>query len=189
MYIVFDTETTGLPKDWKAPVSQVDNWPRLVQLGWMRFDAANEVVEEANLIIQPDGFVIPKEASRIHGISQARALVDGLPIADVLAQFVQALEASQFVIAHNLDYDEKVMGAEFIRANVKNPFTGKKMLCTKTAATDYCQLPGKYGFKWPTLAELHQKLFGAGFEDAHNALGDVRATARSFFELRKRGVM
>ena len=93
MYIVFDTETTGLPKDWKAPVSQVDNWPRLVQLGWMRFDAANEVVEEANLIIYPDGFVIPKEASRIHGISQARALVDGLPVADVLTRFVQALEA------------------------------------------------------------------------------------------------
>lgn len=84
----------------------------------MRFDAANEVVEEANLIIYPDGFVIPKEASRIHGISQARALVDGLPVADVLTRFVQALEASQFVIAHNLDYDEKVMGAEFIRAGL-----------------------------------------------------------------------
>ncbi len=157
MYIVFDTETTGLPKDWKAPVSQVDNWPRLVQLGWMRFDAANEVVEEANLIIYPDGFVIPKEASRIHGISQARALVDGLPVADVLTRFVQALEASQFVIAHNLDYDEKVMGAEFIRAGVSNPFKGKNMLCTKTAATDYCQLAREVWFQMADLGRITPK--------------------------------
>lgn len=189
MYIVFDTETTGLPKDWKAPISQVDNWPRLVQLGWMLFDARHEWVAEANLIVKPEGFTIPADAARIHGISQARALAEGLPLQDVLAQFLQALATAEVVVAHNLDYDEKVMGAEFIRARIRNPFEGKQMMCTKTAATAYCQLPGNYGYKWPTLGELHSKLFGTGFEDAHNALGDVRATARSFFELRKRGIV
>jgi DNA polymerase III subunit epsilon len=189
MYIVFDTETTGLPKDWKAPVSQVDNWPRLVQLGWMLFNADKELVSEANLIVQPNGFTIPLQASKIHGITQERALSEGQPVGVVLAQFRAALDAAQVVVAHNLDYDEKVMGAEFIRASLPDLLAGKQKLCTKTAATNYCQLPGKYGYKWPTLDELHRKLFGGGFEDAHNALGDVRATARCYFELKVRGVM
>ena len=189
MYIVFDTETTGLPKDWKAPVTKVDNWPRLVQLGWMRFDAQHQLVSEANWIVRPDGFTIPVDASKIHGISQKRAMTEGLPVREVLDLFLGEVAASKFVIAHNLDYDEKVMGAEFIRAQVDSPFKGKKMVCTKTEATDFCQLPGKFGYKWPTLAELHKILFGHGFEDAHNALGDVRATARCFFELRQRGVL
>lgn len=189
MYIVFDTETTGLPKDWKAPISQVDNWPRLVQLGWMLFNEQQELISEANLIIQPNGFTIPVQASKIHGISQAHALVHGLPIEVVLGQFSAALDQADWMIAHNLDYDEKVMGAEFIRLRLPDLFKGKQKLCTKTAATNYCQLPGKYGYKWPTLDELHQKLFGEGFEDAHNALGDVRATARSYFELKARKII
>jgi DNA polymerase III subunit epsilon len=189
MYIVFDTETTGLPRDWKAPVSQVDNWPRVVQLGWACFDAAKQLVSETKLIVQPVGFTIPKDAARIHGITQERALEEGLPFDTVLAQFLPALNASNVVVAHNLDYDEKVMRAEFIRSKTENAFAGKRLVCTKTEATNYCQLPGKYGFKWPTLAELHLKLFAAGFEDAHDALGDVRATARCYFELMKRGVV
>lgn len=189
MYLVFDTETTGLPRDWKAPVSQVDNWPRLVQLGWMLFDANKEFVSEANLIVVPQGFKIPAEAARIHGITQARALAEGLPITEVLAQFQAATAAAQFVIAHNLDYDEKVMGAEFIRAQVPDLFKGKRKVCTKTAATEFCKLPGKYGYKWPTLDELHRKLFSGGFADAHNALGDVRATSRCYFELKSRGIV
>lgn len=189
MYIVFDTETTGLPKDWKAPISQVDNWPRLVQLGWMLFDANKQLVSEANLIVQPAGFTIPVQASKIHGISQARALAEGLPIQVVLGQFSAALDAANWMVAHNLDYDEKVMGAEFIRARLPDLFKGKKKACTKTEATNFCALPGKYGYKWPTLVELHQKLFVTGFEDAHDALGDVRATARCYFELKSRGIM
>jgi DNA polymerase III subunit epsilon len=189
MYIVFDTETTGLPKDWKAPVSQVNNWPRLVQLGWMRFDANCNLIEESNLIVKPEGFTIPAEVAKIHGISHERAHAEGLPGSEVRSKFLGALSASAIVIAHNLDYDEKVMGAEFIRANHHSPFQGKKLICTKTETTNFCRLPGKYGFKWPTLGELHQHLFGHGFEGAHDALSDVRATARCFFELKQRGVL
>ena len=189
MYLIYDTETTGLPRDWKAPVSQVDNWPRLVQLGWMLFDANKEMVSEANLIVQPTGFTIPKVAADIHGITQARALAEGLPVAEVLAQFRSSIDVAKVLIAHNLDYDEKVMGAEFIRANVPDLFKGKQKYCTKTKATDFCKLPGKYGYKWPTLDELHSKLFGGGFEGRHDALGDVRATARCYFELQVRGIV
>lgn len=189
MYLVFDTETTGLPLDWKAAVTDVDNWPRLVQLGWMRFDAQYQAVEEASFIVRPSGFRIPAQAARIHGISHAHALAQGEPLQTVLRQFEVAVAASMYVIAHNLDYDEKVMGAEFLRAGLPLPFKDKQLTCTKSAATAYCRLPGKHGFKWPTLAELHRHLFGHGFADAHTALGDVKATARCFFELRLRGIV
>lgn len=189
MYLVFDTETTGLPRDWKAPVTQVSNWPRLVQLGWMLFDGQKQLIAEANLIVVPDGFTIPADAARVHGISQARALAEGLLLADVLAQFQAATAAAQIIVAHNLSYDEKVMGAEFVRAQLPDFFLGKRKVCTQIGATEFCKLPGKYGYKWPTLDELHRKLFSGGFADAHNALGDVRATARCYFELKARGVL
>jgi len=37
MYLFFDTETTGLPKNWKAPIEDLNNWPRLVQLAWLEW--------------------------------------------------------------------------------------------------------------------------------------------------------
>jgi hypothetical protein len=52
------------------------------------------------------------------------------------------------------------------------------------STTDFCALPGYYGYKWPTLQELHKKLFGRGFEDAHDAYIDVSVTVKCFFELK-----
>ena len=57
------------------------------------------------------------------------------------------------------------------------------------ASTNYCGLPGKYGYKWPNLMELHKKLFGHGFEEAHNAAADINATSKCFWELKKLGVI
>lgn len=36
-YLFIDTETTGLPKEYDAPYTDIDNWPRLVQLAWIVF--------------------------------------------------------------------------------------------------------------------------------------------------------
>lgn len=54
------------------------------------------------------------------------------------------------------------------------------------STTDYCAIEGYYGYKWPKLSELHIKLFGYDFEEAHNAAADIDATAKCFWELRKR---
>lgn len=67
-YCFFDTETAGLPKNFSAPTTDVDNWPRLVQLSWILTDERKEV-----FIIRPDGFTIPEEASNVHGITTERA--------------------------------------------------------------------------------------------------------------------
>lgn len=183
MYLIFDTETTGLPKNWRAPLTDLKNWPRIVQIAWEMYDAERKLVDSQNLIVKPIGFSIPKEASDIHGISQERAMEEGVPIADALALFQNAIQNSQAIIAHNLDYDQTVVSAEFLRLKKAIPFTRKKLICTKEEATEFCRLPGKYGFKWPTLAELYDILFDEDFEGAHDALVDVRATSRCFFAL------
>lgn len=187
MYLFFDTETTGLPRDYKAPVTAVDNWPRLVQIAWLLYDDAGTEIEAAAHIIKPDGFVIADAAARIHGISHQRATDEGVPIDKALDRLSEVIPARQvdYVVAHNMAFDEKILGAEFIRLGWPNWLEKKQRLCTMQASTTYCALKGQYGPKWPKLRELHQKLFGSEFEEQHNAAADIQATVKCFFELKR----
>jgi|SRR6185295_10128120 len=189
MYLFFDTETTGLARNWKAPITDLANWPRIVQLGWVECEDAGVIVAEAEWIIKPDGFVIPPEASRIHGITMERAMDIGVPLVQALTAFLAAAASRSVGVAHNLKFDESVLGAELIRAGLANPFGRMKRFCTMQSSTDYCQIPGRYGFKYPTLNELHQHLFKAPPAAAHSAVGDSRACARCFFELKQRNII
>lgn len=188
----FDTETTGLPLRWGAPVTDLGNWPRLVQVAWIMANVDGSEVARQSFIIRPDGFVIPKEIAAIHGITNERALAEGLPIREVLGLFDEAVEQSDCLVAHNMSFDEAIMGAEFLRHQMANSIATKKKICTKDASTNFCAISSPNGFKdfkWPKLSELHVKLFGIDFEGAHNAATDVLATAKCFWELRRRGVI
>ena len=189
IYLFFDTETTGLPTNWKAPVSDINNWPRIVQIAWTLSSQEDGRLESKDFIIKPEGFKIPKESSDVHGITTEQANEEGKNLLDVLTEFDKDLKKSNRLVAHNISFDEKVLGAEFIRKGVENDFFAKRRLCTMQKSTDYCKLPGRYGYKWPTLSELHNVLFGKGFEDAHNAMGDVIATEKCFWELRKLNIL
>ena len=186
MYLIFDTETTGLPKNWKAPITDTDNWPRCVQIAWQLHDEMGELIEDQNYLIKPDNFEIPYESQKIHGISTELALEDGKALDEVLEKFNQSLEKSSFVIGHNVGFDINVIGCEFYRQQLKNSLSSKKLLdtCTENTAL-LCELPGGRGgkYKLPTLIELHEFLFDTSFKEAHNATADVEATARCFLEL------
>ena len=187
--LFFDTETTGLPRNYKAPVSDLENWPRLVQLSWIVTDSTGTEKRVKDFIIKPDGFTIPEDSSKVHGITTEIAKREGSLLQNVLAEFVSDLESADVVIGHNVDFDKKVVGAEFIRCNIGSKALNKPTVCTMKSSTDYCALPGKYGYKWPTLQELHNKLFGESFEDAHNSLNDIKATKKCYFELKKRNII
>ncbi len=191
MFLIYDTETTGLPKDYNAPLSDSENWPRLVQLAWQIHDEKGELVEVKNFIVKPEGFTIPYGAEKVHGISTQRALDEGQELAFVLEEFNKALQAVTTVTGHNIEFDNSITGAEFIRKQMQTTLFEKNMVDTKNVSTDFCAIPGGKGgrFKWPTLGELHQKLFGEDFEAAHNASADVQATARCFLELIRLGVI
>jgi len=189
LYLFFDTETTGIPRNYKAPVTDLDNWPRLVQIAWLVSDVnANEITSSCH-IVKPDGFTIPEDAARVHGITTERALTDGIALQNVLDELIPHLQRATVLVAHNMQFDEKILGAELLRMGHPNVLLAKQRVCTMQSSTNYCQLPGRYGYKWPTLQELHDVLFNQSFGDAHNALADVRACARCFHELRTRRVM
>ena len=185
MYLVFDTETTGLPLNWKAPLTDFDNWPRLVQLAWQIHDIKGGLIEVKNYIVKPEGFTIPYNAEKIHGISTKKALDEGLSLKEVLSFFSDDLSKAKYIIGHNISFDNNIVGCEFLRSNLSNLLVDKISIDTKNESTEFCQLPGGRGgkYKWPNLSELYKKLFNDSFSEAHNASADVEATTRCFFEL------
>ena len=191
MYLIFDTETTGLPRNWNAPLTDSDNWPRCIQIAWQLHDAMGNVIEHDDYLIQPDGFNIPFDAEKIHGISTELAQQDGIPLAEMLQKFSAVLEKTKFIVGQNVGFDLNIMGAEFLRLNQENILPNFPVLdtCTETTA-QLCQIPGGRGgkFKLPTLSELHEFLFNERFAEAHNATADVEATTRCFLELVRRQI-
>ncbi len=192
MYLIFDTETTGIPHNKTAPLSDLENWPRLVQLAWQLHDNTGNLIAQRSYIIKPDGFDIPFKAEQIHGISTKRAQVEGTSLDTVLGTFIKDLDNTKLLVGHNIEFDINIIGAEFLRQSLKPDFfLSLDRLDTGLASVEYCQLKGGIGgrLKMPRLNELHQKLFGKDIEDAHDASYDVDATARSFFGLIKEQVV
>jgi DNA polymerase-3 subunit alpha len=190
MFIVFDTETTGLPKRFNAPVSDVDNWPRCVQIAWQLHHSDGSLIRRQDFLIKAEGFDIPFDSEKIHGISTELALEDGVVIQEVLDVFSQDLAQAQFVVGQNIGFDLNIVGCEFFRLGRENVFDAYEILDTCTELTaQLCQIAGGRGgrYKLPTLTELHSFLFQSDFDQAHNATADVVATARCFFELIRRG--
>ncbi|WP_339629304.1 DNA polymerase III subunit alpha [uncultured Maribacter sp.] len=186
MYLIFDTETTGLPKNWNAPFTDTDNWPRCIQIAWQLHDDMGKLIEHQDYLVKPDGYTIPFDAEQIHGISTELAEQKGIPLAEVLEKFNIAMSKTKFIVGQNVKFDLNIMGAEFHRLSVENPLQELPVLDTCTEYTaKLCQIPGGRGgkFKLPTLTELHQYLFGEPFGEAHNATADVEATTRCFLEL------
>ncbi len=190
MYLIFDTETTGLPKRWDAPITDTDNWPRCIQIAWQLHDAMGNLVESQDYLVKPDGFNIPYDAEQIHGISTELAAQKGIPLAEVLEKFNVAMSKTKFIVGQNVGFDVNIMGAEYHRLDVANPLQELPVLDTCTEETALlCKIPGGRGgkFKLPTLTELHEYLFNQPFAEAHNATADVEATTRCFLELVRQG--
>ncbi len=196
LYLFFDTETTGLPKDFNLDFyEKADNWPHMVQLSWIMTDSEGQVLSTNNFIIKPNGFLIPTKATALHGISNDYATKHGIELGMVLAKFMSDIDMVDEVFAHNIAFDMNVVCSELYGMKKRTMYKelwGKKKRCTMQESTEFCALEGRSdlgGYKYPKLQELYTKLFGDEFENAHNALADVTATAKCYFQLKKIGVM
>ena len=191
MYLIFDTETTGLPQNFNAPLSDSDNWPRMVQIAWQLHDENGELIENQDYIIKPEGYDIPFNATRIHGISTKMAQEQGRDLQEVLEEFTEVLKKTKVVAGHNIDFDYKIVGAELFRKGIENTLEKTPSADTMELGTNFCQLSGgKNGrYKSPKLEELYEKLYGKKFDEAHNAAADVNATAQVFFEMMRIGII
>lgn len=184
-YLFFDTETTGVPKDYNAPASNTNNWPRLVQLGWILTDEEGNELSRGNEIVKPEGFVIPPDVVNIHGITTKIAQQNGKPLRTVIELFLRDSKQAKYLVGHNVSFDQKIVGAELYRLGITDVISTKKSICTMKEGTSICKIPGHNGYKYPKLQELYIKLFGHSFEKAHDAMRDIAATKKCFFEMKR----
>lgn len=192
--LVYDTETTDRPKAFNADALDTDNWPRVLQLAWATVDLdARQVLEQrSSLIWLPADVQIVPEAQAVHGIGHELLRRHGNDLEAEVAAFGAALQHADLAVCHNVGFDRPVMACESVRAGTGDWITeailGKRHFCTMRAGTPLCQLPGKYGFKWPRLVELHEHLLGCDFSGAHDAMADVMACVRCLEELHRLGL-
>ncbi|MGZ5470000.1 MAG: 3'-5' exonuclease [Candidatus Aminicenantales bacterium] len=189
MFLFFDCETTGLPRIRYFSPEVADDWPHIVQLAWARYDARGKAKVTCCHIVRPEGFRIPADSTRIHGITHDHAQRVGRDLAEVMDEFLEAANApSTTLVAHNLSYDCGVVGAELVRLRRSLAFLELPGVCTMKETTELCALPRPGGgYKWPTLDELHRYCFGHSYEGAHDAARDLEACARAYFRLLEAG--
>ncbi|MDP1561512.1 MAG: 3'-5' exonuclease [Pirellulaceae bacterium] len=135
----FDTETSGLPRQMDAPVARLDNWPRVVQLAWILTDFAGRVISERQFLIQPGQWRMQPGALRVHGITISHARRHGQPLAEVLNRFALDLLQTDSVIGHNVQFDQKILGAEFLRVGQTNPLQKRHAQCTMKMGASFLQ--------------------------------------------------
>jgi DNA polymerase III epsilon subunit-like protein len=165
MYLFFDTETNGLPKNMKAPMTEIDNWPRVIQLAWSLRDVDGKVIAERCNLIIPDGWEIPKEKFWIdNGYATETNQFHGYHMAAELRIFAEALNRCELLIAHNMDFDHPVLGAEMIRYGVRAERRVDKFCTMKSTTTLVGAKNSRGGVKWPNLTDLHTFCFGQGFD-------------------------
>lgn len=189
MFIVFDTETTGFAKSTSAPYSELENWPRMVQISWQVHDREGKLLSNEDYIIRPEGFDIPFSSVKVHGITTELALQEGRDLKEVLDEFTKVLKEVKVLVGHNIEFDLGVLGSELYRYGTE--FKPEEFLVEDTMlrGKDVSKIPTRNPkvYKYPKLSELYSFLFQETFEEAHNAAADVNATARVFFEMLRRG--
>ncbi len=184
--VVFDTETTGIPSKGLSLEWQ----PHICQFAAVVYECADGVLREVlrrDFLIKPS-VAIEYEVVRVHGITNAM-VADAPSFGEVAEEILELFSSADCVVAHNLAFDEAVLRCELLRLGRDGDFLPEQRFDTMKETRDLCQLPGRHeGFKSPKLVELHQFLFGRGFDGAHNALADVLATGACLGELLARGV-
>jgi len=191
--IVFDCETTGLPL-YKEP-SEDPGQPHIVELAALLFDEdTGELVDQLHAIVRPDGWIIPDDVAAIHGITTERAMDEGRPEADVLAEFLELHSRCALRVAHNEAFDQRILRIGIKRFGDGKPgWMGYSQEHKDTIADAFKALPAyctmkadakARGVKWPKLVEAYKHHTGKDLgEDAHSALFDARACAEVYFAM------
>jgi DNA polymerase III subunit epsilon len=186
-YLIIDTETNGLPQLYDLPVTDLTNWPRLISVAWGLYDEQGQELCRHYAVVKPDGYRWNKVAQRVHGITPQQAETEGQPLVEVLAQLRPAMEQADAWVGHNIDLDYGVIGAEFVRAERLQPggvgaFPARPVLCTMDASAKVT--PNREPVK---LEDLYRLLTGKRMTGMHDAMADMLATARCFFQLKQQG--
>lgn len=176
MILIFDTETTGLVKDWNNPNSNSN--PHLVQLGFTVCNEEGRSLFTYGSIVHPyyEGDIEPG-ATKAHGISKQLAQDKGIKLEVVMNIFFMWLVQCDHIVAHNIKFDKIIVEKAF-----KVSLSDKQDFCTMLESTNICCIPSSRGFKWPKLEEAYDFFFNEKLVGAHDALTDVMACKRIYFD-------
>lgn len=186
--LFYDTETTGLPL-WKEP-SGDPRQPHLVQLAALLVDLEmRQVVEELDLLIKPEGWIIPDDVVAVHGITTAHALEHGIHESTALDRFMALHELADERIAHVESFDARLLRIALKRYRddaAADAWKAGPSQCTAKLSSPICQLPLKKPspwskFKTPNLTEAFEFFTGGPMAGAHSAMADTRACMTVFF--------
>jgi DNA polymerase III epsilon subunit-like protein len=173
-FLVFDTETTGLPRDFSASAfKEPNNWPHIVSISWAVMDGKmNKVLSSQSYIIKPQGWEIPFESTVIHGITTAEASEYGHNLVEIMDKFFS--EDVDAYIAHNIHFDKNVIYNAMLWDLGYRFFTGfgKPKMCSMQIGRKLCKLPKN---KSPRLSELYEFCTGKkpNVTSLHNSLYDT----------------
>lgn len=190
MRLFYDTETTGLP-DFKNS-STAEHQPYLVELAAYVAQDDGEVVASMHHIVKPDGWTIPDEAAAIHGITTERALAEGVPLEQVVAEFHTLMAMCNEAVAHNKGFDSFIMRIACHRGGAADPGPFlRAAYCTMDSSTQICKIPptdkmlaaGFKTFKRPSMQEAYRHFFGKDFDGAHGAAADAQACMAVYFAI------
>jgi DNA polymerase III epsilon subunit-like protein len=186
--IVFDTETTGVPRSG----AKLDEQPYVCQFASVSYDldlSSGEAteLEVIDQLIKPE-ILIPFEATEIHKITNSM-VKDAPSFGEVADKIMESFRLADIAVAHNIAFDQQLLEFELLRLGRSKEFLPEQTFDTMKETKDMLQLRGRHGgFKNPRLEELYRHLFNDSFDNAHNALADVKATAKCLKELFKKGV-
>lgn len=185
-FLFIDTETTGI-FDFKQP-ADAPGQPRLAQFGMMSVDEIGADPVRLGMYIRPNGWVMSPDAEKVNGLSTKLLEERGVPVEEALSIYTSLVDAGYVVVAYNAQFDLKMMRAELRRAGWDDRFERTKNICVMRPLTNILKLPGRYGYKWPNLAEAC-RYFGITNEKAHDAMGDVEAAYQIFLRLHAAGLL
>lgn len=178
--LFFDTETTGLPL-YSEP-SGDPRQPHIVQLGAQLVDIDQDrTISSLDVIIKPDGWVIPEDVAALHGITTEHAMLVGIPERAALEALLGLWRAAGERVAHNESFDARIVRIAIKRLlqddQLADEWKAAPAYCTARNATDLVQIPkaSGRGYKMPTLAEAYRHFKGRDLINAHRALADTKA--------------
>ena len=195
--LIFDTETTGLPvsRNYRNPLWYKKH-PHIVQVSWILFDTVSMTIMNItdHIVKVPDHIGISESSIAVHGITKERSMNEGVDIKQIIFEFLVMLDRSDMIIGHNIDFDIRMIKAEYLRNGCIDPFVTKKYIptyCTMEKGTRICKIlatnhrTGNKYYKWPKLIQLHKKLFNTEPKNLHNSLTDIYVTLRCYYFIEK----
>lgn len=188
-YLFFDTETTGLPRKRDTFPEDFSNWPYIVEIAWLLVDEEGLQVSGGHYIIKQK-VSIPQKATEIHHITTEKMLSEGIDPKEVYTEFLESVNNTDYIVAHNLEFDEPIIECELLRNGFDKALSNKKHFCTMKAGKDFCTVYSSSGsIKNPKLSELFGNLYFNNpyliIEGTHNALSDTLMLYRCFMKMKE----